>query len=103
MAADAISMLLSCIPDRQKIGQFQATVHQLVSRYRYVSTWEFWNERALEGHAESADYEIWCSAFTLRQNRPARAARIAISSLTGWDFLGRISSNAPYVAVTVQS
>jgi hypothetical protein len=97
-------MPLSCLPNQQKIGEFQATMSELVSRYGHVSTWEFWNEpEGWKAMRNPAEYEIWYSAFYAAAKQANPRARVAISSLTGWDFLGRISSNVPYDAVTVHS
>jgi hypothetical protein len=97
-------MPLSCQLDRQIVGDFQLTMMEIVSRYRNITTWEFWNEpEGWKGMRTPEDYEFWYRAFHAAAKRANPGARIAVSSLTGWDFLGRLSPDIPYDAVTVHS
>lgn len=97
-------MPLSCRLDRAKVGEFQATMREIVGRYRHLPNWEFWNEpEGWQGMKNPEDYEFWYRAFYAAAKQVHPTARVAISSLTGWDFFGRLSADIPYDAVTVHS
>jgi cellulase (glycosyl hydrolase family 5) len=97
-------MPLSCVLDRTKLDAFKITMRELVARYRHVSNWEFWNEpEGWQGMRNPADYEFWYRGFYAAAKEANPSSRVAMSSLTGWDFLGRVSSDVPYDAVTVHS
>lgn len=95
---------LVCRLNRAQVGEFQESMTELVKRYPHITTWEFWNEPEMwEGMRDPTEYEFWYRAFYAAAKDANSAARVGVSTLTGWDFFGRLSSDLTYDAVAVHS
>jgi len=95
---------LSCEPDPGKLGAFEATSAALVGRYPRISRWEFWNEPELwPGMENPAVHQLWHRAFYRAAKAANPGARVALSTLTGWERVARLDPDLPFDAVTMHS
>lgn len=95
---------LVCRLDHERVADFQITMSEIVARYPQVKTWEFWNEPEMwESMRDPAEYEFWYRAFYSAARDANPQARIGVGTLTGWDFVSRLTSDLPYDAVSVHS
>jgi hypothetical protein len=102
--AECFESHLKCRLNREQVKGFQTTMSLLVQRYSHIRNWEFWNEPEMwENMRDPAEYEFWYRAFHKAAKEANPAARVAVSTLTGWDFAGRLSSDLPYDAISVHS
>jgi hypothetical protein len=94
----------ACLLEREKRPQFQRTMRFLAARYPEVKRWEFWNEPEMwDGLRDPATYEWWYRAFRRAIKAANPEAKVAVSTLSGWDFVSRLSPDLPMDAVTVHS
>ena len=95
---------VTCLLNRDKLDDFRETMGQLVGRYPEARRWEFWNEPEMwYALRDPADYEIWYRAFYQAAREANPAARIAVGTLGGWDFFGRLPADLPIDAVSIHS
>ncbi|HYU20207.1 MAG TPA: hypothetical protein VEQ11_16080 [Chloroflexota bacterium] len=95
---------LACQPDPAKLEAFAATAAQIVGRYPRITRWEFWNEPEMwPGMRDPAVHQVWYLAFYQAAKRANPSARIALGTLTGWEFVNRLDPNLPFDAVTMHS
>lgn len=102
--AECFQAHLKCRLNREHVQAFRETMRILVARYAHVKTWEFWNEPEMwDGMREPEEYEFWYRAFYAAAKEANPSARVGVSTLTGWDFAGRLSADLPYDAIAVHS
>lgn len=95
---------LACRLNPEKMPEFQETMRELIARYPHVRRWEFWNEPEMwEGLRDPAEYERWYRAFYAAAKDVDPSLKVAVSTLSGWDFFSRLSSDLPYDAVAIHS
>jgi hypothetical protein len=95
---------LKCRLNRENVRGFQTTMGVLARRYAHIRTWEFWNEPEMwEGMRDPAEYEFWYRAFHAAVKEANPSARVAVGTLTGWDFVQQMSPTLPYDAISVHS
>jgi hypothetical protein len=95
---------LKCRLNRENVVGFKTTMSALARHYPHIRTWEFWNEPEMwEGMRDPAEYEFWYLAFYTAVKGANPSARVGIGTLTGWDFVQRLSPDLPYDAVSVHS
>ncbi|MCC6792549.1 MAG: cellulase family glycosylhydrolase [Thermomicrobiales bacterium] len=95
---------ISCIPDQSKLEAFSRTTFRLVRRFPEVRRWEFWNEPEMWlGMADPSVFQIWHRAFYDAAKRANPNARVALGTLTGWNFVRGIDIDLPYDAVSMHT
>ena len=95
---------LECEPRPDKLAAFESTVAELVGRYPQVTRWEFWNEPEMwPGLRDPAVHQLWHRSFYRAAKEANPAARIALGTLTGWEFVARSDPDLPFDAVTMHS
>ena len=95
---------LACSPNPAKLGALESTAAALVGRYPRVTRWEFWNEPEMwEGFRDAAAHNPWHRAFYRGAKRGLPSARVALGTLTGWEFVARSEPDLPFDAVTMHS
>jgi Cellulase (glycosyl hydrolase family 5) len=91
-----------CSLDITKLGAFQSTMEDLVARYPEVRRWEFWNEPEMwAGLRRASDFEPWYRAFYTAAKSVDPRLQVAIGTLSGWDFVSRLSPSLPMDAVSL--
>ena len=94
----------ACLPDPSKLEAFEITSAVLAGRYPRITRWEFWNEPEMwPGMREPAVHQVWHRAFYRAAKRGNPNARVALGTLTGWDFVRGLDPDLPYDAVTMHS
>ncbi len=83
-----------CFPKKEHAGDWERFAAAAAARYPFIERWEIWNEP-----------EIWAGIgdvhqyldYVFRAHRAIKAAlpqaRVAISSLAGWDWIGWVYAN----------
>jgi hypothetical protein len=93
-----------CYLNPEKLSSFEASMRRLVVRYPEVRRWEFWNEPEMWLSMRDGDrYEPWYRAFYRAAKQANPSARVAVGTLTGWDFFRQLSPSVPVDAVSVHS
>jgi hypothetical protein len=91
-----------CSLDITKLAAFQSTMADLVARYPEVKRWEFWNEPEMwAGLRRPSDFEPWYRAFYAAAKSIDPRLQVAVGTLSGWDFVSRLSPSLPMDAVTI--
>lgn len=95
---------LACEPDLAKLAAFEVTAVELVGRYPRVVRWEFWNEPEMwPGMADPTAFQPWHRAFYRAAKTANPEARVALSTLVGWERVARMDTDLPFDAVTMHS
>ena len=91
-----------CSLNIDALGAFQSTMAELIARYPEVRRWEFWNEPEMwAGLRRASDYEPWYRAFYKMAKSVDPRLQVAVGTLSGWDFVSRLSPDLPVDAVTL--
>lgn len=100
--AECASDTQMCSLDITKLSAFQSTMTDLVRRYPEVRRWEFWNEPEMwAGLRRPSDFEPWYLAFYTAAKSVDPRLQVAVGTLSGWDFVSRLSPSLPIEAVSL--
>jgi phage tail protein X len=91
-----------CSLNITKLAAFQSTMTDLVARYPEVRRWEFWNEPEMwAGLRRASDFEPWYRAFYTAAKSVDPQLVVAVGTLSGWDFVSKLSPDLPMDAVSM--
>jgi len=91
-----------CSLNITKLPAFQSTMTELVARYPEVRRWEFWNEPEMwAGLRRASDFEPWYRAFYTAAKSVDPRLEVAVGTLSGWDFVSKLSPELPMDAVSL--
>ena len=91
-----------CSLNITKLAAFQSTMTELVARYPEVRRWEFWNEPEMwAGLRRASDFEPWYRAFYTAAKSVDPQLEVAVGTLSGWDFVSKLSPDLPMDAVSL--